>query len=350
MLMSIYSIGAITTIIGAFALVYYMGLNLGLANIYEMRRSIKHIGDEIVKEDLITVNLYEFDTKYKLLNNWKSGVESTLTIGPFVAFLGSFFLGFALFKKGLQKHYWVSLSMMCYFAAFLMASRSAILIIIFGIFTVAIGFQFITNARFQSFAVRNLLIFFLSLLVLVAIVISTDYKDTINLAMIKQQARWSLWYNAIKLIIANPFGYGQAYIFIENNYGTRDFPLDAYFNHNHAHNAFFQIGVETGLLGILLVSSILFSALYYSYRNLLILRKLYFNENYVFPNTIAALNLGTLGALVCSVVGMIFESKFFVSASIFTPNIILMIVFSIKINVYLKSSNSLQRYSANALK
>jgi len=322
-----YSFGAITTIIGSISLVYFYGFGVGFSNLFEMKRNMVYNTTNFINRgfDLSSISL---------LQRWTGGIESTLTLGPFLGFLGSLFLGLSFFNK--RKYFFLVLSLLAYLSSFLMISRSGILCIIFGSFTVLLCFQIVTNRSLNIFLKNIIAVSLFIFFVAFSIIYFTDYGTRFTFEKLMSQPRIYLWLNVIRLMALNPLGYGQAYILLEKGIGSEVFPAGVTFTQNHAHSAFFQSGIEMGIIGMFLVIIIILSSIFICYKNILLLRKIYLHSKPQFPSIIGSLNLGISGALIAALIGMLFESKFFISNSILTPNIILIIALCQKINKYLK--------------
>jgi O-antigen ligase len=331
-LVKAYSIGAITTIIGTFILIYFIQGNTGANNLFEIKNFIGHYKAGIADPSISLEYKYGLPETIPLLQKWISGIESTLTLGPFLGFLGVFFLGLSVYSKKKFNLYWLILSMFSFCGAFLTGSRSALVSISLSIFTIFFFYNFIVCLRKKDFILRiGLLVIFITTGFAI-LIFTTDYAQRFSFGILQEQPRLLLWINSILLIGHNPLGYGQGYIFFQKTTGNSGFPFGLQFSHNHSHSAFIQSGIEMGLLGAIVVTGILLVGIYYAFQNVKISR--YFHYKYPQKNLyqLIALNLGIVGALTSAIISMLFESKFFISNSIFTPNIIIMLVMAIKIN------------------
>lgn len=318
-----FSLGSITSMVGVFVLAYFFWPSGGVAGLAELKRNI-YLGATALQQNLSI----EGPAASRMAFNWMSSVELTVGLGPLLAMLTVFFLSYSTFSK--YNVIYKFLSFFLLISTVLTVSRSAVLGVFVGLWAVFFGYYYFVNRNLSDFFYKNLFFFISLLIVVFAYFLVTGIGEDIQ-----NENRTSLWINSMLLIIHNPFGYGQDYINLVSEYNVDRLPAGITFSHDHAHNAFLQFGIETGVFGMFVFAYVFILSLYVSFKNLSILRKFRQRRIY-FSRELLGLSLALFAGLLTALVGMIFESSFLGRPGVYSCVLIGLLALNMKINYDLR--------------
>lgn len=330
-LVRMYGLGVLLTALLMVYVYYSLGPAIAVTDIFEVKENISRF---MMHSRLSNHNNY-IPPHPELTLQWLQSVGSTISIGPFLAFCTVFISGYA-YSANNKKLLWISLAVILAMATILTASRSGVVALFTGLFVLMMSIVYLRTRRMENYAVITYLIIILILCIFLAVTFIFGLSERFDVAAVEKEPRWRLWLNGLLLILQNPLGIGQRGLYIALEFSNDITDLGYLkFKHNHVHNAFIQFGVEAGLIGLIVISGVFLSGLRYAANTMVILKRYYY-QIHVYRNSVG-LALGIFSGYAPVFIGMMFESSFLTTASLFTSTILIFFALTMLVNSKIKS-------------